>query len=244
MSPSSRPPQPDRLRLVTTAAGQPAPAARHSSGSGDHRGPAAAPQRDAGWRQAARAARALSWASLVWMTGEGALGLLAADRSGSIALAGWAFGSVIEGLASIVVIWRFTGRRTLSPTSETRARQAVAVSFFLLAPYIAVESIRILIGGRHPDSSTLGLALTSASLLIMPGLGLAKKRLGRRLDSTATAGEGGQNLLCAGQAAAVLAGLALNAAVGWWWADPLIGLSLAAIAVREGLQAWHDDDCC
>ncbi len=107
-----------------------------------------------------------------------------------------------------------------------------------------MESVRILIGGRHPEGSTLGLLLTAASLAIMPVLGLSKKRLGSRLDSTATAGEGVQNLLCAGQAAAVLVGLALNAALGWWWADPLIGLSLAAIAVHEGLEAWHDDDCC
>jgi divalent metal cation (Fe/Co/Zn/Cd) transporter len=90
----------------------------------------------------------------------------------------------------------------------------------------------------------LGITVTAASLLVMPLLGVAKQRLGRRLDSGATAGEGVQNLLCAAQAAAVLAGLALTAAFGWWWADPVVGLGLAAAAVREGREAWRGEDCC
>lgn len=200
--------------------------------------------RDQRWHTAARTARLLSWVSLLWMTAEGALGLLAGARSGSIALVGWALGSVIEGLASIVVIWRFTGTRTMSETSERRAQRAVAVSFFLLAPYIAIESTRDLLTGHEAGTSRLGIVLTAASLLVMPLLGVAKQRLGRRLDSTATAGEGVQNLLCAAQAAAVLVGLAVTATLGWRWVDPVIGLGLAAFAIREGREAWRGEDCC
>jgi divalent metal cation (Fe/Co/Zn/Cd) transporter len=189
-------------------------------------------------------ARALSWVSLLWMTGEGILGLVAGAAAGSISLIGWALGSAIEGLASIIVIWRFTGARTLSETAERRAQKAVAVSFFLLAPYIAVESVRDLLTRHEATTSVLGIVLTAASVVVMPALGVAKQRLGRRLESGATAGEGVQNLLCAAQAAAVLVGLALTAGLGWWWIDPVVGLILAAIAIHEGREAWRGEDCC
>jgi divalent metal cation (Fe/Co/Zn/Cd) transporter len=178
------------------------------------------------------------------MAGEGALGLVAGAVAGSVSLTGWAVGSVIEGAASVIVIWRFTGSRTLSATAEDRARKAVAVSFFLLAPYLAVEGARDLLTGHRPAASVLGIAVTAASTVAMPVLGVAKQRLGARLGSRATAGEGTQNLLCAAQAAAVLAGLAVTAAWGWWWADAVIALGLAGIAVREGREAWRGEDCC
>lgn len=181
---------------------------------------------------------------MLWMTGEGALGLVAGVASGSVALLGWALGSAIEGLAAIIVIWRFTGARSLSSTAERRAQKAVAVSFYLLAPYIAAEAVTNLVTGHHPTASVLGIVLTTASLLIMPALGVAKQRLGRRLGSVATAGEGRQNLLCAAQAAAVLIGLVLTATLGWWWSDSTIALTLAAAAVREGHSAWRGDPCC
>jgi divalent metal cation (Fe/Co/Zn/Cd) transporter len=178
------------------------------------------------------------------MTAEGVLGLIAGGVAGSIALVGWALGSVIEGLAAVIVIWRFTGARTLSETAEGRAQKAVAVSFFLLAPYIGVQATWDLIGGHRADSSVLGIVLTASSLLVMPALGIAKRHLGQTLGSGATTGEGVQNLLCAAQAGAVLLGLALTAAIGWWWVDPIVGLSIAAIAVHEGRQAWRGQDCC
>ena len=199
---------------------------------------------DRGWAKAARAARLLAWASLIWMTGEGVLGLIAGLRAGSISLLGWALGSVIESLASVIVIWRFTGTRTLSETAEGRAQQAVAVSFFLLAPYMAIEAVRDLAGAHLAQTSGLGIAVTAASLLVMPGLGVAKKRLGSALGSGATAGEGTQNLLCAAQAAAVLIGLTGTAAFGWAWVDPAIALLLATWAIREGIEAWRGEDCC
>lgn len=219
------------------------PASR-ATGCQDHCCDPPASVRDERWLRAAQAARHLSWVSLVWMTLEGAVGLYAGVTAGSVALIGWALSSVVEGLASVIVIWRFTGARTHSETAERRAQRGVAVSFWLLAPYVAVESIRDLITAHHPDTTVLGIVLTAASLLIMPLLGRAKHRLGAQLDSAATAGEGTQNLLCAYLAAAVLAGLGANALIGWWWLDPIIGLGVAAIAVKEGRGAWRGDDCC
>jgi divalent metal cation (Fe/Co/Zn/Cd) transporter len=201
--------------------------------------------RDARWRRAARQARWLAWASLAWMCAEGGIGLWQGLAVGSIALTGWALGSAVEGLASLIVIWRFTGTRTLSETAEQRAQRGVAVSFWLLAPYIAVESVRDLVTGHHAETTTIGMVLTAVALLEMPLLGRAKHKLAARLGSAATAGEGTQNYLCAAQAAAVLIGLAVTAA--WpagWWADPAIGLGIAAVAVREGAESWRANDCC
>lgn len=189
-------------------------------------------------------ARVLSWISLLWMTAEGVLGLVAGIASGSVALVGWALSSAVEGLASVIVIWRFTGSRTMSETSERRAQRAVAVSFWLLAPYVAVESIRDLLSGHEADITVLGMVLTVSSLIVMPLLGRAKHRLGARLGSAATAGEGTQNLLCAYLAAAVLLGLGANAVLGWWWVDPVVGLVVAGVAVTEGRKAWEGEDCC
>jgi len=201
--------------------------------------------RDAGWQRAAQAARWLAWASLAWMCTEGAIGLWQGLATGSAALTGWALGSAVEGLASVIVVWRFTGSRTLSETAERRAQRGVAVSFWLLAPYIAVESVRDLIAGHHPEATVIGMVLTAVALLVMPLLGRAKHKLAARLGSAATAGEGTQNYLCAAQAAAVLIGLAVTAA--WpatWWLDPAIGLGIAAVALREGTGSWRGDDCC
>ena len=203
-------------------------------------------QRDGAWLRAARLARWLSWGSLLWMAAEGGLGIMAGLSAGSIALVGWALSSAVEGLAAVIVIWRFTGSRTLSETAEGRAQKAVAISFFLLAPYVAAESARDLVVRHEPGTTVLGIALTATSLVLMPLLGVAKHRLGARLGSNATAGEGTQNLICAVLAAAVLAGLATNALFGWGWLDPLVGLGVAGVAVKEGVDAWRGEgcDCC
>jgi divalent metal cation (Fe/Co/Zn/Cd) transporter len=196
------------------------------------------------WRQASFA-RWLAWASLAWMTAEGVLGLIAGVTAGSIALTGWALGSAIEGLASVIVVWRFTGSRTLSEDAEQRAQKAVAISFWLLAPYIAWQAIYDLTSQHHPEATTLGIALTASSVVIMPVLGITKQRLGQALNSGATAGEGLQNLMCAGQAAAVLIGLAVTAA--WpaaWPVDPAVALVIAVWSAWEGRQAWRGEDCC
>ena len=192
-----------------------------------------------------RRARWLAWGSLVWMTAEGGVGLAAGLAAGSVALTGWALGSVIEGLASVIVIWRFTGTRALSETAERRAGRAVAVSFWLLAPWIAVQAVLNLAGNPRETFSAAGIALTAASVIVMPALGAAKRRLGRRLGSGATAGEGTQNLMCAAQAAAVLAGLAVVAVwPGAWPADPAVALGITAWSVWEGRQSWRGANCC
>lgn len=201
--------------------------------------------RDAGWLRAARRARWLAWASLAWMCTEGGIGLWQGLAAGSAALTGWALGSAVEGLASVIVIWRFTGTRTLSEAAERRAQRGVAVSFWLLAPYIVTESVRDLIAGRHAEATAIGMALTAVALLVMPLLGRAKHKLATRLGSAATAGEGTQNYLCAAQAAAVLLALVVTAAwSGAWWLDPAIALGIAAVAVREGIKSWRGEDCC
>ena len=201
--------------------------------------------RDAEWRGTARAACWLAWASLAWMCTEGAVGLWQGLAAGSAALTGWALGSAVEGLASVIVIWRFTGARAMSETAEHRAQRGVAVSFWLLAPCIAAGSAWELADGHHARATVAGIVLTAVALVVMPLLGWAKHRLAARLGSAATAGEGTQNYLCAAQAAAVLAGLAVTAAwPGDWWADPVTGMAIAAAAAWEGLQSWRGDDCC
>jgi divalent metal cation (Fe/Co/Zn/Cd) transporter len=194
------------------------------------------------WRRAASQAKWLSWASLAYMAAEGATAITAAILAGSVALLGLGVDSVIEGAGSIIIVWRFSGARTLSETAERRAQKAVAVSFFALAPYIAYEAIAKLARGEHPATSWLGIGLAVTSLIIMPFLGAAKKRLGAALDSEATTGSGVQNLLCAYLAAAVLAGLLANTLLGWWWLDPAIGLGIAVWAIWEGAESWRGEE--
>ncbi len=194
-------------------------------------------------RLAARV-RLLSWVSLGLMSAEGAIAIAAGILAGSIALIGFGLDSAIEGVASLVIIWRFTGARIHSEAAEDRAQKLVAAQFFLLAPYVGYESVHALIAGERPDASWLGIGLATSSLIAMPILGIAKQRLADQLGSAATRGEGQQNLLCAYLAAALLIGLSGNALFGLWWLDPAVGLLIAAIAVREGVQTWRGEGCC
>jgi divalent metal cation (Fe/Co/Zn/Cd) transporter len=195
------------------------------------------------WLRLAGWARRLSWLSLAWMSAEGAIAIIAGLLAGSVALIGFGLDSAIEGVASVIIIWRFTGARLLSERAERRAQQLVAVQFFLLAPYVAVEAIRTLAAGEHPGTSWLGIGLSISSLIGMPVLGQAKRRIGQRLGSVATRGEGAQNLLCAYLAGALLVGLLGNALLGLWWLDPAVALLIAAVAMREGVQAWRGEGC-
>jgi divalent metal cation (Fe/Co/Zn/Cd) transporter len=192
----------------------------------------------------ARRVKLLSWLSLAWMTVEGAVAIAAGIVAGSIALIGFGIDSAIEGFASTIIIWRFTGSRVFSETAETRAQKLVAVQFFVLAPYVGIESVRALLGGEHPDVSWVGIGLAIGSVIFMPMLGIAKQRLADKLGSAATKGEGRQNMLCAYLAGALLVGLLGNALVGAWWLDPVVGLLIAFVAVREGLEAWRGEGCC
>ena len=195
------------------------------------------------WLRLARVARTLSWITLAWMGVEGGVAIGAAVVAGSVALLGFGLDSGIEALASVIVIWRFTGTRLASATSERRAQRLVAVSFFLLAPYIAVEAARALVAGDRAETSVAGLVLTAGTAVFEPALGLAKRRIGARLGSPATAGEGTQNLLCAYLAIAVFAGLAANTWWGAWWLDGVVALAIAGWAVAEGRRAWSGRSC-
>jgi divalent metal cation (Fe/Co/Zn/Cd) transporter len=189
-------------------------------------------------------AKLLSWLSLGWMTIEGAVGIITGLVAGSVALVGFGIDSAIEGAASVIVIWRFTGIRAHSEHAEERAQKLVAVSFFLLAPYIAQDAIRTLIAGEHPQTSWVGMGLSISSIVVMPLLGRSKQRIGSKLASAATAGEGSQNMLCAYLAGGVLAGLLANTLLGAWWLDPVVALGIAAVAVNEGRETWCGDSCC
>jgi divalent metal cation (Fe/Co/Zn/Cd) transporter len=200
--------------------------------------------RDEAWVRTAHRARLLSWASLAWMTVEGVVGLIAGLDANALSVIVWAASSFVEGLASIIVIWRFTGSRTLSEHSERAAQRLVAGSFLLLVPFFVYEAIRRLIVGSDTTGSTLGIVVTASAIVLMPLLGLTKLRLGQRLGSAATAGEGIQNLMCAAQAAAALIALA-GASAGFSVIDPVAALVVAAIAATESAQLWRgEQDCC
>jgi divalent metal cation (Fe/Co/Zn/Cd) transporter len=196
------------------------------------------------WLRLARRARLLSWASLAYMTLEGAVGIAAGIVAGSFALIGFGIDSAIEGFASLVIVWRFTGVRLLSETAERRAQVLVAIQFFLLAPYVGFEAAQALLTGERPDASWVGMALATSSLVVMPFLGRAKQGIGERMGSIATRGEGRQNMLCAYLAASLLVGLGGNAVLGLWWLDPAAALVIAAVALREGIESWRGEGCC
>jgi divalent metal cation (Fe/Co/Zn/Cd) transporter len=189
-------------------------------------------------------ARLLAWAGLAWHGVEAAVAVIAGVVAGSVALIGFGADSLIEAVAGIVVLWRFAAARVSSDAAERRAQRLIGASFYLIAAYVTVEAIRSLAGGHEPEASYVGIALAAVTVVLMPPLAVAKARVGERLGSAATKSEGRQNMLCAYLSAALLVGLTLNAAAGWWWADPVTGLVIAAVAVREGRNAWAGEDAC
>jgi divalent metal cation (Fe/Co/Zn/Cd) transporter len=227
-----------RARGVSTTPPQSSPALPLAPGST----PSQRATRDAAWLRAAHRARWLSWFSLVWMVAEGILGLVAGVEAHSIGVISWAIGSAVEGAAAIIVIVRLTGKNRFSDTAELRAQKWVAGSFFVLVPYILYESVSKLIQGSQPQSNWLAVGLLASSIVLMPALGWAKLRLGKRLDSGATAGEGTQNLLCALQGAVGLAGLLLGSA-GAGFLDPVAAVVIAGIAAKEGAALWRGEEC-
>lgn len=190
-----------------------------------------------------RRVKLISWLSLAWMTTEGAIGVTAGIMANSIALIGYGLDSTIEGIASVVIIWRFTGHRIHSDDAETRAQKIVAATFFLLAPHIIVAAIQHLATGNQARASWVGIGLAIVSITLMPRFGRAKKRIGNQLHSNATAGEGTQNILCAYLSLAILIGLGANALFGLWWADPLVALLVAVVAVQAGVRTWRGEAC-
>jgi divalent metal cation (Fe/Co/Zn/Cd) transporter len=190
-----------------------------------------------------RRARALAWLGLAWHVVEAAIAIAAGVVAGSVALVGFGADSLIEAFAGVVVIWLMAESRAASPAAERRAQRLIAASFAVLAAYIGVEAVRDLVAGHHPEGSWVGIGLATVTLATMPPLAHAKRRVAEQLGSSATASESRQTMLCAYLSAALLVGLLANAALGWWWADPVTALVIAGVAVREGRDAWRGESC-
>lgn len=192
-------------------------------------------------RQLGRRAQLFAAASVAYNVIEAAVTITAGLVAGSIALVGFGLDSVVEVSSGLIVLWQF--RHPLPETRERRALRLMALAFFALAAYVTVESVRTLATGHDSDPSPVGIGIAAASLVIMPFLSWAQRRTGRSLGSNSVVADSTQTLLCTYLSAVLLAGLVLNATLGWSWADPIAGLAIAAAAVREGLQAWRGEGC-
>jgi divalent metal cation (Fe/Co/Zn/Cd) transporter len=190
-----------------------------------------------------RRARRLALGANAWHVVEFGIAVGAGIAAGSVALIAFGIDSLIEVLAGGVIVWLFSGDRGESAAAERTAQRIIAVSFYALALYVVVESVRSFTGG-HPGASWVGIGLAAVTAPTMPLLARAKQRVGRQLGSRATESEGAQNMICAYLSVALLIGLGANALLGWWWADPLAGLVIAGVAVREGREAWRGEDAC
>ena len=195
-------------------------------------------------------ARWLNVATIGWNTIEGVVAVAAGVAAGSVSLVGFGFDSAIEVSAALVLTWRLRQERRDGCTqpADARAAKAIALSFVALAAYVGVESIRDLAGRAEPDASIAGVAIAGLSLLVMPFLARAKRMLAPVLGSAAAAADAAQTSLCALLSGVLLVGLAGNWLLGWWWADPVAGLGIAALAVAEARRAWRaealEDTCC
>jgi divalent metal cation (Fe/Co/Zn/Cd) transporter len=189
-----------------------------------------------------RRAQMLAGASVTYNVLEAVIAIAAGVAAGSVALIGFGLDSVVEVSSGLIILWQF--RHRLPESRERQALRLMAFSFFALAAYIAFESVRALFFGGEPEASPVGIGLAAASMVIMPFLSWAQRRTGRALGSNAVVADSTQTLLCTYLSAVLLAGLVLNATLGWGWADPIAGLVIAAVAVREGIEAWRGEGCC
>jgi len=191
-----------------------------------------------------RRARLLAWGGNVWHVVEFGVAIVAGVVAASPALIGFSLDSLIELAAGFVIVWLY--RLRSGRADERRAQQLVAATYFLLVIFIVGESVYTLAGGRHPEASWAGIGLAAFTAPTMPLLALAKRRVGRKLGSSATVSEAAQNQICAYLSIALLVGLLANALAGWWWADPAAALAIGAVAAKEGVDSWRDQscDCC
>jgi divalent metal cation (Fe/Co/Zn/Cd) transporter len=190
----------------------------------------------------ARRIRLLVATTIGYNVVEAAVAITAGTRAGSGALVGFGLDSVIEVASAAAVAWQFGG-----PDPRARERHAlriIALSFFALAGYVTIEAAQALLTARPAGHSTVGFVLAAVSLLVMPALSVAQRRAGRELGSASAVADSRQTLLCTYLSGVLLVGLLLNSLLGWWWADPLVALGIAAVAAREGRQAWRGEDCC
>ena len=189
-------------------------------------------------------ARALVVFGLLWHSMEGAATLAAGIPASSSALVGFGADVTVETVGGLVMLWRLSGGRVLSGRSERTAQRLIGLSYWLLAAYVAYDSTQMLLSGEHPDASPLGILIAVLSLVVMPPLRQAKSKVGDRLGSSAVKREGRENMMCSYLSICLLAGLGLNAVLGWWWADPLSAYGVAAIAAVAGWRAWRGVNCC
>jgi divalent metal cation (Fe/Co/Zn/Cd) transporter len=191
-----------------------------------------------------RRAKTLAWIGLGWHGLEATIAIGAGMAAGSIALLGFGADSLVEAVAGAIVLWRFATARAASVAAERRAQQLIAITFLAIAVYIAIDAVRALATGDRPEVSWIGIGLSAVTLVTMPPLAIAKARVADALGSSAGKSESRQTMLCAYLSAALLFGLGANAAFGWWWADPVSALVIAAVAVKEGRDSWRGESCC
>jgi len=189
-----------------------------------------------------RRAQLLAGASVAYNVLEAIIAVTAGIAAGSVALVGFGLDSVVEVSSGLIILWQF--RHRLPETRERQALRLMALAFFALAVYVTVESIRdLFFAGGAPSTSPLGIGLAIVSLIVMPVLSWAQRRTGRALGSSTVVADSTQTLLCTYLSAVLLVGLVLNATLGWGWADPVAGLVVAAVAAREGAEAWRGKGC-
>jgi len=189
-----------------------------------------------------RRARMLAGASVAYNVVEAVVAIGSGRLAGSTALVGFGLDSTVEVMSGLVILWQFG--HAVPEEREHRARRLIAVSFFALAAYVTVESVRTVVAREQPDTSVVGIALAALSLIVMPLLSRWQRRTGRELGSGAVVADGTQTLLCTYLSAVLLVGLLAAALLGWWWLDPVAALVIAGVAVREGRSSWRGDACC
>nr|WP_197429954.1 cation transporter [Auraticoccus cholistanensis] len=195
--------------------------------------------------QLVRRVRLLVAVTIGYNAVEAVVAVTAGAWASSTALIGFGLDSVVEVASAAAVAWQFSARdHDVREHRERRALRIIALSFFALAGYVTVDSLRSLAGGRSAEESVVGIVLAAVSLAVMPLLSYAQRRAGRELGSATAVADSKQTLLCTYLSGVLLVGLLLNATLGWTWADPVVALVIAAVAVKEGLEAWRGDSCC
>ena len=190
-----------------------------------------------------RRVRLIVAATIAYNAVEAVLALVAGAAASSSALIGFGLDSIVEVLSAGAIAWQFAGGRN-HEDREHVALRVVAFSFFALAVFVSVDAVRALTGAAEAQPSAVGVALATVSLAVMPGLSWLERRTGRELGSASVVADSKQTLICAALSAVLLVGLLANGVLGWSWADPLAALVIAAVAVREGLEALRGDSCC
>ena len=197
-------------------------------------------------RRLARLALWLAGLTIAWNVIEAVVAISAGIAAGSIALVGFGFDSTIEVGSAFVVVWQFRGelRGGYDEAREQRALRLIAITFFVLAAYITIEAVRdLFFVDSEADESIVGIVLAVLSLIVMPALAFAKRRVATALGSPTLRADAAETMLCAWLSLVLLGGLVLNATAGWWWADPLAAIGIAILAFKEGREAWEGDTC-